>query len=149
MAQCLDSLGGAFLLSALPFIRNPVSVCSLRCTVCMELNGWKAQLRKGAAELAVLAALVPEDKYGVELLESLNAAGGLDLSEGSIYPLLNRLQKEGKIRGRWIEDPDAAHPRKYYGLTKDGRALLTEMLAEWTVFETGMRRIVKRAGGSR
>src|ERR687895_1115061 len=88
----------------------------------MELNAWKSQLRKGAAELAVLATLDRGETYGLDLLEQIRAAGGLELSEGSIYPLLNRLQKEGKIRGRWVQDPDAAHPRKYYGLTRDGRA---------------------------
>jgi PadR family transcriptional regulator PadR len=108
----------------------------------MDLNAWKSQLRKGAAELAVLAALDRQESYGLELLERIHAAGGLDLSEGSIYPLLNRLQKEGKIRGRWVEDADAAHPRKYYGLTDDGRALLGEMLAEWAQFEAGMRHIL-------
>jgi PadR family transcriptional regulator PadR len=108
----------------------------------MELNAWKAQLRKGAAELAVLAALEHDESYGLELLERINVAGGLDLSEGSIYPLLNRLQKDGKIRGRWVEDPAAAHPRKYYALTAGGRALLAEMLVEWVQFEAGMRQIL-------
>ena len=108
----------------------------------MELSAWRAQLRKGAAELAVLATLDRSESYGLELLERLQAAGGLELSEGSIYPLLNRLQKEGKIRGRWVEDPEAAHPRKYYGLTDEGRALLAGMVAEWTQFEAGMRQIL-------
>src|SRR5215210_8489950 len=93
----------------------------------VELTAWKSQLRKGAAELAVLATLDREESYGLELLERLQAVGGLELSEGSIYPLLNRLQKDGKIQGRWVEDPDAAHPRKYYALTAEGRALLAEM----------------------
>ncbi len=96
----------------------------------MDLNAWKAQLRKGAAELAVLAVLDRTETYG------------LDLSEGSIYPLLNRLQKEGKIRGRWVEDAEAAHPRKYYALTDDGRALLAGMLDEWGLFVAGMRHIL-------
>jgi len=108
----------------------------------MDLNTWKAQLRKGAAELAVLARLDQRESYGLELLEQLQTAGTLELSEGSIYPLLNRLRKEGKIRGRWVEDPDATHPRKYYSLTTDGRTLLSEMLAEWAVFEAGMRQIL-------
>ena len=108
----------------------------------MELSAWKSQLRKGAAELAVLATLDHGESYGLELLDRLVAVGGLDLSEGSIYPLLNRLQKEGKIRGRWVEDPDAAHPRKYYGLTPEGRALLAGMVAEWAQFEAGMRQIL-------
>jgi PadR family transcriptional regulator PadR len=108
----------------------------------MDLNAWKAQLRKGAAELAVLAVLDRKESYGLELLEGIHEVGGLELSEGSIYPLLSRLQKEGKIRGRWVEDPDATHPRKYYRLTAAGRALLTEMLAEWALFESGMRQLI-------
>jgi len=112
----------------------------------MDLNTWKAQLRKGAAELAVLAALDRGDCYGVELLEQIHEAGGLDLSEGSIYPLLNRLQAEGKIRGRWVEDADATHPRKYYRLTKDGQKLLAGMLVEWARFEEGMRQILGGEG---
>ena len=112
----------------------------------MELSAWKSQLRKGAAELAVLATLDRSETYGLDLLERIRAAGGLDLSEGSIYPLLNRLQKEGKILGRWVEDADAAHPRKYYALTDDGRALLAGMLAEWLQFEAGMRQLLGEEG---
>ncbi len=108
----------------------------------MEITTWKAQLRKGAAELAVLATLDRYESYGLELLERLQLAGSLELSEGSIYPLLNRLQREGKIRGRWVEDADAAHPRKYYALTGEGRALLAQMLAEWSDFEAGMRNLL-------
>jgi PadR family transcriptional regulator PadR len=108
----------------------------------MELNAWRAQLRKGAAELAVLATLHRKESYGLELLERIQGAGGLALSEGSIYPLLSRLQKDGKIRGRWVEDPEAVHPRKYYSLTNDGRQLLAEMLTEWTVFEEAMRQVL-------
>lgn len=108
----------------------------------MDLAAWKAQIRKGAAELAVLAMLDRGECYGVELLEQIHGVGGLELSEGSIYPLLNRLQKDGKIRGRWVEDPGATHPRKYYRLTKDGSKLLAEMLAEWSRFESGMRSIL-------
>ena len=109
----------------------------------MDLNAWKSQLRKGAAELAVLATLGRQECYGIELLERIHAAGGLELSEGSIYPLLNRLQKEKKINGKWVLDPGAPHPRKYYQLTGAGRKLLAEMLAEWAAFEKGMRHIVR------
>ena len=117
----------------------------LRTTV--DLNAWKAQLRKGAAELAVLAVLDRQETYGVDLLERIQTAGGLDLSGGSIYPLLNRLQQEGKIRGRWVEDADASHPRKYYGLTKTGRAALAEMMMEWAQFEAGMRLLLGEEAG--
>lgn len=109
----------------------------------MELSTWRAQLRKGASELAVLAILDRRETYGLDLLERIHATGGLELSEGSVYPLLNRLQKEGKISGRWVEDADTAHPRKYYRLTDEGLALLAEMRREWAQFEAGMRRILR------
>jgi PadR family transcriptional regulator PadR len=114
----------------------------------VDLDTWRAQLRKGAAELAVLAVLGRQETYGLDLLERIRAAGGLDLAEGSIYPLLNRLQKDGKIIGRWVEDPEAAHPRKYYQLTDDGRALLAAMLGEWGAFAAGMERLVDPGVGA-
>lgn len=110
----------------------------------MDLSSWKAQLRKGAAELVVLALIAERESYGLDLLEQIRLAGGLDLSEGSIYPLLTRLHKEGKIRGRWVEVEEAAHPRKYYQLTREGREALSEMLAEWSEFEQGMRQILRK-----
>lgn len=108
----------------------------------MDLSAWKAQLLKGAAELAVLVILDQRETYGLALLESIREVGGIEMSEGSIYPLLTRLQKEGKIRGRWVDDPEAAHPRKYYSLTPGGRAFLSEMLQAWDEFEAGMRILV-------
>lgn len=108
----------------------------------MELNAWRAQLRKGAAELAVLAEVGRRESYGVELLERIRVEAGLELAEGSIYPLLNRLQKEGKVTSRWVEDAGANHPRKYYSLTQSGAELLAQMLDEWHRFESGMRRVI-------
>ena len=107
-----------------------------------ELDAWRTQLRKGAAELAVLACLDEKERYGVELLERIRDAGGLDLSEGSIYPLLARLMKERKITGRWVADEGAPHPRKYYALTGDGRAFLAAMLDEWHRFDAAMWQII-------
>jgi PadR family transcriptional regulator PadR len=110
----------------------------------LDIEAWKAQLRKGAAELAVLATLARGASYGIQLLDQINGAAGLELSEGSIYPLLNRLQKDGKIQGEWVEDKDSPHPRKYYSLTRDGRALLKEMLVAWQDFDRGMHAVLKK-----
>ena len=74
--------------------------------------------------------------------------GGLDLSEGSIYPLLNRLQKEGMIEGRWVEAPGASHPRKYHQLTARGEDVLRAMLRDWTEFVGAMTDIVSGAPAS-
>ena len=108
----------------------------------MDVTKWKTQLLKGAAELAVLSLLAGRDRFGLEILESISAAGGLGISEGSIYPLLNRLQREGKIVSRWVELPEASHPRKYYRLTGDGTTLLQKMKTEWKDFSTSLNRLL-------
>ncbi|MHB8077717.1 MAG: PadR family transcriptional regulator [Candidatus Krumholzibacteriia bacterium] len=109
----------------------------------MEVERWKSQLWKGAAELAILALLERRESYGLQLLEAVRGREGLGLSEGTIYPLLNRLQKEGKISALWVEDPGASHPRKYYRLTVDGSALLQGMKAEWGAFRRSLTDLIE------
>jgi PadR family transcriptional regulator PadR len=109
----------------------------------MDITSWKSQLRKGAVELAVLAALEGDSRYGLELLDALGATGALDITEGTIYPLLNRLQRDGKIGSTWVEVEGASHPRKYYHLTDEGRALVEAMKAEWGRFARGIDALVE------
>lgn len=108
----------------------------------MDLDRWRAQLRKGAVELAVLAVLEPQARYGLEILEAIRETGGLEISDGTIYPLLNRLRKGGKLEAEWVEDPGATHPRKYYHLTGEGRALVAELREIWTEHARAMARLV-------
>lgn len=108
----------------------------------MDLTRWKAQLRKGIAEFAVLARLEHHEEYGLLILETL-VTQGVDLSEGSIYPLLTRLQKDGKIESRWVEDEGASHPRKYYRLTPDGRELLAQMKDAWQAVQDGVANVLE------
>src|SRR3569623_35519 len=68
-----------------------------------DLAGWETQLRKGALSLAVLAILWRERLYGLEILKRLDADGGLSISEGAIYPLLNRMKAEGLVAAEWVE----------------------------------------------
>ena len=104
----------------------------------MNISSWKSQLRKGAAELAVLAVLSRKDKYGLQILGRVAELAGLEISEGTIYPLLNRLQRDGKIESTWIEEQGASHPRKYYRLTRDGERVLGEMRSEWKNFSASI-----------
>jgi PadR family transcriptional regulator, regulatory protein PadR len=109
----------------------------------VDLERWKSQLWKGAAEMAILALLERRERYGVELLEAVRGREGLGLSDGTIYPLLNRLQKEAKVASRWVEAPGASHPRKYYALTGDGRALLQAMKTEWSAFRRNLTDLIE------
>lgn len=107
----------------------------------MNIDSWQAQLRKGAAELVVLASLRAGERYGVQILAAVNRAGGI-VTEGALYPLLSRLEKEGKVASRW-ETADGPHPRKYYALTETGRGLLGEMTQAWVQFRVAMTGVVE------
>ena len=106
-----------------------------------------SQLRRGVLEFCVLALLRDEERYGFEIVRALSEAGGLVTTEGTLYPLLGRLRKEGRVETTWRESPSGP-PRRYYRLTPGGRALLGAFTAEWvrfrdsvdTLLETGALR---------
>lgn len=108
----------------------------------MDVGSWQAQLRKGAAELLALSVLADGELYGLQVLEAANASGEI-VSEGALYPLLNRLEREGKIAARWSFDEGAPHPRKYYSLTPEGVRLLQAMRTVWRDFRTAMTAVVE------
>ena len=98
---------------------------------------WEAQMRKGCLEMAVLASLWHGRMYGLEILRVLERDSRLVLSEGTIYPILNRLRVEGLVQSQWVE-AEAGHPRKYYELTQSGRDRATRMAETWTEFSAGL-----------
>ena len=89
---------------------------------------WHVQLRKGFIELCVLQTLHNKGKgYGLEVLSSLKAFD-IDVNEGTLYPLLNRMQKNGWLESTWDTQTDSGHPRRFYQLSIIGKELLPEML---------------------
>jgi PadR family transcriptional regulator PadR len=106
-----------------------------------EARAWRSQLRKGTLELAVLALLRQESRYGLQLVQDLNALG-FGVAEGSIYPLLSRLRVEKKVETEWV-DSGVGHARKYYRLTRRGDETRAAMVAAWSEF----RRAIERATG--
>ncbi len=107
----------------------------------MNIASWQAQLRKGAAELVVLSIVGGGERYGLQILEQANQVGEI-VTEGALYPLLNRLEKDGKLASRWVHEC-GPHPRKYYHLTDEGAALLSAMTEAWVAFRTAMTSIVE------
>ncbi|HYW15427.1 MAG TPA: PadR family transcriptional regulator [Allosphingosinicella sp.] len=99
----------------------------------MDINSWQSQLRKGAAELVVLSVLKGGERYGLDILEQAGGSGGV-LSDGTLYPLLTRLEREGKLEARWAMADDAKVPRKYYRLSDEGEAMIGEMQRLWHEF---------------
>jgi len=91
-----------------------------------------SQLRRGVLEYCVMAALRDDERYGYELVSEL-AAEGLLSSEGTIYPLLGRLRKDGTVATRWRES-SSGPPRRYYSLTARGHEALERFGYEWARF---------------
>lgn len=88
------------------------------------------QLRKGILELAVMGALHQERHYGYSLVRVLTEDGSISLKEGTVYPILARLDRDGLVRSEWVESVQGP-PRKYYSLTSLGRQLFEELLLEF------------------
>lgn len=89
---------------------------------------WLAQSRKGFLELCVLSILHRKGtSYGLEVLQTFEQAG-LPINEGTLYPLLNRMFKNGWLTSEWVTPSDGGHPRRHYQLSEVGTELLPQML---------------------
>jgi len=97
------------------------------------------QLRKGILELAVMRVLYHERHYGYSLVRVLSESGSIALKEGTIYPILARLDRDGLVRSEWVES-DQGPPRKYYGLTLSGRQLFDELSQEFELLVSLVQR---------
>lgn len=89
-------------------------------------ENWTVQMRKGLLDLCILKALAGGECYGYALVKSLVAIPGIGVAEGSIYPLLSRLKKQGLVSTR-LEESSEGPARKYYRLSAAGSALAEEM----------------------
>src|SRR5215471_4323703 len=97
------------------------------------------QLRKGIIELAVMAVLFRDRHYGYSLVRVLTEQGTISLKEGTIYPILARLDRDGLVRSEWVES-DQGPPRKYYALTLQGRHLFVELSQEFDLLVSLVKR---------
>ncbi len=109
----------------------------------MEANS--TQLRKGTLELCILAVLGEEEEYGYQIVKKLNEAGELEVSEGTVYPILARLKNDGYIVAQWKE-PATGAARKYYRLSNLGRQMLEHQTGEWIRLRKTVDRLLTRCG---
>lgn len=94
-------------------------------------QNWKTQIRKGYLELCILLLIQKNERlYGFSLLEKLREID-LELKEGTLYPMLNRMTVDEVLKATWETENIKGHPRKFYSLTKDGTKLLKEMSVEF------------------
>lgn len=99
----------------------------------------ESELRRGAVVLATLSQL-RTPRYGYELRQAL-ADRGMPIEEGTLYPLLRRLESQGLLKSEWrIED---GPPRRYYALNADGKKLLKKLAESWQDMNGTMTRLLK------
>lgn len=103
-----------------------------------------SQLLKGVLEMCLLAIIAEEPSYGYEMARKLEARGLSLVGEGSIYPLLSRLQRQGLVEA-YTEQSPGGPPRKYYRIAATGRIRLGEWIAEWRALSDGVDQIVAGA----
>ena len=105
--------------------------------------GIERDLKRGSLELIVLRLLAPGEAYGYEIVTKLAArtSGALTVTDGTLYPVLYRLERAGFVAVRW-ETPERGVPRKYYRLTAEGRAELGRLTQEWNTFAGAMAKLL-------
>ena len=110
-----------------------------------RFDKWTEQLRRGGLELAILLAVSSTPRYGLEIIRYLQDSTDLVVAEGTVYPILARLTRNGVVEAEWVSD-EAPHPRKYYRLSRLGRKTLSEMLDYWTSFSRRINHLIGAAG---
>lgn len=97
------------------------------------------ELRRGILVLATLSQL-KEAKYGYALISSLSERG-LDIEQGTLYPLLRRLESQGLLQSSW--DVEGSRPRRYYQISTSGEKVLKGLVADWHSLITVMENLIE------
>ncbi|MHA1593225.1 MAG: PadR family transcriptional regulator [Candidatus Baldrarchaeia archaeon] len=107
-----------------------------------EDDAWKKELKRGILEMCILSLLSTREMYGYEISKELDALSGgiLRIEEGTLYPLLRRLEERGYLKGEWRYREGKA--RRYYKITPRGMDVLRKMRAFWAVLITVVNNIL-------
>jgi transcriptional regulator len=110
----------------------------------MALNVLSREVKKGSAELLILALIEDRQRHGYEIgkLIEERSHGAISFQIASLYPTLYRLEKRGLIEGRWVEKAGARR-RRYYRLTTEGRKALRSQRGFWQEFLQALDRVAK------
>lgn len=107
-------------------------------------DNWTTQLRKGVLELCMLNIIGCGRVYGYEVVRQLREIDSLVISEGTVYPILSRLKRDGLVRTSLEESP-AGPARKYYELTRRGEQLVDDMNGYWDTLTRGISELRRRS----
>ena len=106
---------------------------------------YERQMKKGVLDMIVLELLKSEAKYGYQIIQEMREQSGdiFSLKDGTLYPILYRLEDDGLVVSRWSEAEGKQVPRKYYEITESGRQELCEIEAIWKKISSGISRIME------
>ena len=103
-----------------------------------QLDKMTQELRRGALVLATLSQL-KEAKYGYSLMSSM-AEKGLEIEQGTLYPLLRRLETQGLLQSEW--NVEGSRPRRYYALSPAGTQILETLVEEWHILSEVIEKLI-------
>ena len=112
----------------------------------MDDASGSSQLRRGVVGPCILALLASGPRYGLQIVRELDAVGQLLTSQGTVYPLLNRLSDAGLVRSSW-DLATGGRPRRYYELTPAGEEHLRTFITDWTRFSRSVEELLARSPG--
>lgn len=102
------------------------------------------QFKKGVLEIVILKLLSQQEMYGYELVSELNRRGeSLSIKEGTLYPILYRLEDEGLMETRWEQAAFRGKPKKYYSVTEKGIRVMTESYSQWKAIARDITNIME------
>lgn len=107
-------------------------------------DNWTTQLRKGVLELCILHVIGRGRVYGYDIVRQLRDVDALVVGEGTIYPILSRLKRDGLVRTSLEESPSGP-ARKYYQLTRRGEQLLIDMDGYWEALTRSIAELRRRS----
>jgi transcriptional regulator len=110
----------------------------------MSSNLFDREVKKGSAEMLILALLEDRPRHGYEIgkLIETRSQGAISFQVASLYPMLYRLEKRGLIQGRWVEK-SGERRRRFYKLTAEGRETLRRQRSFWNEFVTALDRVAR------
>lgn len=112
----------------------------------MAKGNWSAQLKKGSLQLCVMALLSKEEMYGYEIIKALQTEsdGFFDLKEGTLYPILYRLEDKKYVKSQWLQKDKSKPPRNYYAITAAGKKALKEATKDFHEMVKSTEKILKK-----
>jgi PadR family transcriptional regulator, regulatory protein PadR len=102
----------------------------------------KSQMKKGVMELCVLSIIHTQEAYPGDVIEGMSNVG-IDVPEGTLYPILTRLKNAGYLQYQWVESTEGP-PRKYFSLTTEGKGYLKQLKKGWAEFASSINQLLNK-----